>query len=298
MHREYFVMKLKTLIQMFISTSKCWDEDNVSHLAAALSYYTIFSLAPVLVICIALAGIVFGQDEVSARVIDQLGNALGNDTAVEIKMLLANIHQPSTNVYASILGGITLIWGTLGLFNELQNSFNVVWKVKPKPNLSWRTILKNRLFSFTIVLGVSFLLLVSLLFSAFLKATADHIYHLVPRASDAWLIMDFLISTGGITFLFALIFKVVLDVVIKWRDVGLGAFVTALLFTLGKFLLGIYLAKSNIATSFGAAASLIIILVWVYYSAQILLFGAEFTKVYAHTCGSRIRSKDIARRIK
>ncbi len=291
-------MKKNTVSYLVITTFKQWSQDNVSHLAAALSYYTIFSLAPVLVICIAVAGIVFGEDMVSNRIIDQISGTLGNESALEIKMLMENIRKPSTNILASVLGGLILIWGSLGLFSELQNCFNVIWNVKPKPGRTWRDILKDRFFSFAIVLGVGFLLLASLLFSAFLKVIIDHVYYFMPFAANFWLVVDFFFSIAGITILFALIFKILPDVILKWHDVFLGAFVTALLFTLGKSLLSIYLAKSNIATSYGAAASLVIILVWVYYSAQILLFGAEFTKVYTHAFGSRGRIKKIAEPVK
>ena len=280
----------KTITRLIILTFKSWHKDQVSHLAAALAYYTIFSLAPVLVICIAIAGLVFGQDVVSSRVIAQLGDVLGNESALEIKGLIENIQKPSTNIMASILGGLTLIWGSLGLFSELQHCFDVVWKVKPTADKTWLDIVKDRFFSFTLVVGVGFLLLVSLFFSTFLKVITNHIYHLIPFA-NLWLMLDFLISIGTITILFALIFKILPDVTLQWRDVFLGAFVTALLFTLGKSVLSIYLVKSNIMTSYGAAASLIVILIWVYYSAQILLLGAEFTKVYTHELGSQEKVK-------
>lgn len=156
--------KVKTFLHLLVLTFKNWSNDQVSHLAAALSYYTIFSLAPILIICIAIAGFAFGADIVSTRVLHQIGNALGGESALEIQMLIDNIRKPSTNILASILGGLTLLWGCLGLFSELQNCFNVIWKVKPKENRSWLDIIKQRFFSFTIVLGVSFVLLVSLLF--------------------------------------------------------------------------------------------------------------------------------------
>ena len=278
---------IQTVSDLISATFREWNKDQVSHLAAALSYYTIFSLAPILVIFIAIAGLAFGQEVVSSRILEQIGAALGQESALEIKMLIEGFHKPTNNLLASVLGGITLLWGSIGIFSELQNCFNVVWKVKPKVHPTWLDVIKNQFFSFTVVLGVGFLLLVSLLFSAVLEAITDHLHAFMPLATTLWLAFDFFISISGITFLFALIFKILPNLKLKWRDVFLGAFVTALLFTLGKALLSIYLAKSNIATSFGAAASLIVILVWVYYSAQILLLGAEFTKVYTHEYGSK-----------
>lgn len=285
---------MKTLLNLFVQTFKNWHEDSVSHLSAALSYYTFFSLAPVLVVFITVLGVVIEQNTVIAIVIDQINSAFGQGTGAEIKMLMDNIKNHSTNTFATIFGILILIWGSTGLFGELQYCFNAIWKVKPKPNRKWYDIIKDRFFSFAMLLVVGFLLLISLLISAFLSTIAEHIHHYLPLTAYIWIILDFFISTTVITFLFSVIFKVLPDVILKWHDVFLGAFITAILFGIGKILLSIYLAKSNITTIYGAAASLIILLIWVYYSTQILLWGAEFTKVYAHQFGSHIKPKKIA----
>jgi membrane protein len=292
-------MKFKVIKELLISTSKQWNDDNISHLSAALSYYTVFSLAPLLVICITIGGFAFGHDYIAAKIMGKIGEALGQATADQLLIIIKNIEKPSaTSFLTKSLGVLTLIWGAIGFLGELQNCFNTIWGVQPKSGRHWYQIIKDRFLSFALVLGICFLLLVSLLFSTFITSMSNHLHRLMPMGGYLWVLVDFSISTLAITGLFAVIFKILPDVILKWRDVLLGAFLTALLFSLGKFILTIYFSKTSIATSFGAAASIIIILVWVYYSTQILLLGTAFTKAYTYEFGSQLKPKQIAKHVK
>jgi membrane protein len=280
-------MRMESSWDLVKTTMAQWSDDKVSRLAAALSYYTIFSLAPLLIICISITGLIFRKDAVEGQVLAQLGGLLGQQSALEIQTMIASVSsRPSSGMIASIIGIFTLIIGVSGLFGELQDSFDTIWGVKPKTGRSILDILQDRFLSFTMILGIGFLLLSSLLFSALLTAIGGHLSSIMPAITLLWLIIDFIISIFVTAILFALIFKILPDVILEWRDVWLGAFVTSLLFTIGKFALVIYLGTSQIASTYGAAGSLIVILIWVYYSAQILLIGAEFTKVFTKKYGS------------
>jgi membrane protein len=269
-----------------------WKEDKASRLSAALAYYTIFSLAPLLIIVIAITGLFWQQQAVQQQVMGQIQSLVGADGAKFVSDLLTSASNPAKGIIATIVGIITLLFGALGVFNELHNSLNVIWEVEEeKPKGFLQTIKKviiDRFLSFTMVLGIGFLLLVSLVISAGVSAVQTTIGTLIPLSEIILQIINLVISIGVITVLFALIYKFLPDAEIAWRDVGLGAFVTAILFSLGKFLIGLYLGNSAIASSFGAAGSLVLLLVWIYYSAQILFFGAEFTEVYANNYGSKI----------
>jgi membrane protein len=241
---------------------------------------------------IAVAGLVGGHAAAESQVMAQIEDLLGAKGREFIQGMIQSASQPSTGVTATIIGAVTLLFGALGVFGELQNSLNTIWEVKPKPAKSFvdgvKRFVINRLLSFTMVLGIGFLLLASLVISAALSALGEYIGTRWPFA-DFWLeLMNFLISFVVITFLFAMIFKFLPEINIPWKDVWLGAAVTSALFSLGKFLIGFYLGRSEVGNTFGAAGSLAILLIWIYYSAQILFFGAEFTQVYANKYGSRI----------
>jgi membrane protein len=269
-----------------------WKEDKASRLSAALAYYTIFSLAPLLIIVIAITGLFWQQQAVHQQVMNQIQGLVGVEGAKFVSNLLTSAGNPARGITATIIGIITLIFGALGVFNELHNSLNIIWNVKeeePKSFLgSVKNIIFDRFLSFTMILGIGFLLLVSLVISAGLSAAQKTLGNAFPLSEFIWQIVNLVVSIGVITLLFALIYKVLPDAEIAWRDVWLGALVTAVLFSLGKFLIGLYLGNSAIASSFGAAGSLVLLLIWIYYSAQILFFGAEFTQVYANTYGSKI----------
>jgi membrane protein len=283
---------IKNLPNLFKLTYQGWKEDNASRLSAALAYYTVFSLAPMLIIAIAVAGLLWQREAVQEQVLSQIGGLVGEQGRVFISDLLESASRPAQGIVATVIGIITLIFAALGLFNELHNSLNTIWDVQEgKAQNFWqgiKQVVVNRFLSFTMILGIGFMLLVSLVISTGISALGTWIGGVLPFHEIVLQIINLVISIGIITVLFALIFKVLPDAEIAWRDVWMGAFVTAVLFSIGKTLIGMYLGSSAVANSFGAAGSLVLLLLWVYYSAQVLLFGAEFTQVYANTLGSKI----------
>ncbi len=289
---------IKNLPSLVKKTYQGWKEDNGSRLAAALTYYTVFSLAPMLIIAIAVAGLIWQRQAVQNQVLTQVQGLIGAQGKGFISSLLDSASKPAQGIFATILGIVTLIFGALGVFNELHNSLNTVWDVPEKKIVGlWNSIKEvvvNRFLSFTMVLGIGFMLLVSLVISTGISALGNWIGTLLPFQEVILQIINLLISIVILTIFFALIFKVLPDADIAWRDVWVGAFVTAILFSIGKTLIGLYLGSSAVGTTFGAAGSLVLLLLWVYYSAQILFFGAEFTQVYANTLGSRIVSEGQA----
>lgn len=266
-----------------------WDRDHVSSLAAGLAYYTLLSLAPLVVIAIAIAGFVFGEDAARDRIGDELGAVVGAEAARAIQEVVKRAQAPAAGITSTIIGVVVLFVGASGVFGELQSSMNTVWNVKPKPGRGVMGIVKDRFFSFTMVLGVAFLLLVSTILTAALAAVGRYLGSALPGGEVLWQLLNFALALAVVTALFALIFKIVPDIEIAWKDVWVGAFVTAVLFSLGKFLIGLYLGKSSISSAYGAAGSLVVLVIWVYYSAQILLLGAEFTQAYAQRFGSHVR---------
>lgn len=280
--------RLKTLFTLFKETFQEWNEDKAPRLAAALAYYTAFSITPLLIVVIAIAGLVAGQDAVRGRLQYQIADAVGVQAAGAIQDMLANFNQPSSNLLATVIGIVTLLLGAAGLLGQLQDALNTVWEVAPKPNQGLLATLRQRFISFTMVLGIGFVLMVSLVVSAVVSAVGSLIAVHLPGQETLLQVVNLVISFGVITLLFAAIYKVLPDVNISWRDVWMGAAVTALLFTIGKYLLGLYLGSSSVASGYGAAGSFVLLLLWIYYSAQILLFGAEFTQVYARRYGTRI----------
>jgi membrane protein len=271
-----------------------WKDDKASRLSAALAYYTIFSLAPMLLIILAVTSIFWSRDAVQIQVLNQVEGLVGAEGRTFMSDLLTSASSPARGILGTIIGIVTLVFGALGVFNELHNALNTIWEVEEEEQTESgfiegiKKILFGRLLSFGMILGIGFLLLVSLVISAGLSAVQETVGNAIPLSEILLQILNLVISIGVITVLFALIFKFLPDAEIAWRDVWLGAFVTALLFSLGKFLIGLYLGNSTVGSSFGAAGSLVLLLLWIYYSAQILLFGAEFTQVYANKFGSKI----------
>lgn len=280
------------MFSLLKETFREWREDGAARLAAALAYYMIFSLAPLLVLIIAIAGLVGGREAAQTQTMAQVEDLLGSDGREFVQGMIESASKPSTGLLAALVGAVTLLFGALGVFGELQNSLNTIWEVKPKPAKGFLDGIKrfvvDRLLSFTMVLGIGFLLLSSLVISAALSALGEYIGARWPLA-DIWLeLINFVISFVVITLLFGMIFKFLPEVNIAWKDVWLGAAFTSVLFTLGKFLIGLYLGRSEVGNTFGAAGSLAILLIWIYYSAQILFLGAEFTQVYSNRYGSKI----------
>ncbi len=286
--------RLKTIFSLLRTTFQEWNEDKAPRLAAALAYYTAFSIAPLLIVAISIAGLVFGEEAVQGRIRYQIDGLVGSQAAGAIQEMLVNFNRPEAGTIATIIGLITLLLGAAGLFGQLQDALNTIWEVAPKPGGGILTMLRQRFISFTMVLGIGFLLMVSLVISALVTVIGDVFARYVPGQDFLLQAINFIISFAIITLLFALIYKILPDVKIAWRDVWLGAAVTSLLFVIGKLLIGLYLGNSTIGSAYGAAGSFVVLLVWIYYSAQVLLFGAEFTQVYARQHGSWVEPADNA----
>ncbi|MBA2564056.1 MAG: YihY/virulence factor BrkB family protein, partial [Gemmatimonadetes bacterium] len=281
-------MRVQALVPLLKSSFRDWQEDKASRLAAALAYYTIFAIAPLLVIAIGIAGMAFGREAAQGQVVREMQGLLGEEGARMIQETIQSAGREDRGLLATAIGVIVLLFGASGVFGQLKDGLNTIWEVAPKPGRGLLGIVKDRFASFTMVLGIGFLLLVSLGVSAWLGKLGELAGEHVPGPPILAAALHFAVSFGVITVLFAMIYKILPDVEIRWGDVWLGAAATALLFTAGKFLLGFYLGKGSAGSAFGAAGGLVILLVWVYWSAQILFFGAEFTQVYANEYGSRI----------
>jgi len=292
-------MNISTFGSLLKQTVEEWQRDKVSRLAAALAYYTTFSLAPILVIVIAVASFLFEQSAVQARILEQMQGLLGENAAGLVEEMLTQKTSGSEGLWATVVSVGLLIMGASGLFLQLQDALDTVWNVVPKKVQGQRRMIlqlvRDRLLSFSMVLVIGFLLLVSLMLSTALTAVSGLFGDVLAGWDAGWQLLNGLISFGVITLLFALIYKILPDVEVSWRDVWVGAAMTAFLFTIGKFLIGLYLGNSSVASAYGAAGSFVVLLLWIYYSAQILLFGAEFTQVYANRFGSKIRPDDHAR---
>ncbi|MEH1847925.1 MAG: YihY/virulence factor BrkB family protein [Nostoc sp.] len=281
-------MNLQAIWKLLQETFKEWSDDKASRLAAALAYYTIFSIAPLLIIVIAIAGAVFGEDAARGQIVGQIQGLVGKDGAQFIQTAIQNANKPQTGVMASIISVVVLLLGATGLFTELQDSLNTIWEVKPKPGRGINNIIRLRFLSFAMVIGIGFLLLVSLVISTGLAALVKYFGNILPGVDFLWRIVNFVLSFSITTALFGLIFKVLPDVKITWNDVFIGSVITSFLFSIGRFLLGQYLGNGSFGSTYGAAGSLVVLLAWVNYAAQILFFGAEFTQVYARRYGRGI----------
>jgi membrane protein len=263
-------------------------EDNIQRMSAALAYYTIFSLAPLLIIAIAVAGLVFGEDAARGQILGELRQLIGPDSAKAVQSMIIAAHNPVHSVLATLIGGATLLLGATGAFSEVYDALNNIWGAPKNRGSSAWTLIRARLLSFELILIVGFLLLVSLVVSATLSGIVKYADSFLPIPPAVLQMVDILFSVVVITVLFAMIFKMLPESDVDWGDVWIGAALTALLFTIGKFLIGFIIGKSVSASSYGAAGSLVIVVAWIYYSALILYFGAEFTQVYACEYGSRV----------
>jgi membrane protein len=287
--------KIRTAFTLLKNATIAFSDDNAFKLSASLSYYTIFALGPLLIIVISLSAIVYGKDVVEGRLFQQLSGLIGADAALQVQNILSNAQQTHATTLGAIIGFIVLFIGATGVFTEIQGSINFIWSVRAKPKKSWLKYLLNRLISFSLVVGLGFLLLVSLIVNALLTLLSETLTRKFPHFPVGFFnLANSLIILTVITFLFTVIYKVLPDAVIAWKDAWVGSIFTATLFLLGKFLIGYYLGKSNLGVTYGAAASVVILLAWVYYSSLILYFGAEFTKIYALHSGEGIRPKQTA----
>ena len=279
--------RVPVVLRVLWSAIRGFFADSVPRLGASLSYYTLFAIGPIIVISLAVAGAVFGPDAVRGEMVRQIDQLVGADAAEGVQSLLAAANRDKNGgIMATVLGVLTLILASTGAFLELQNSLNAIWRVKPKPGFSIKEFLGNRLRSFGLVVGIGFLLLVSLVLSAALSAFGRWLGGLGGIAV-LWRALEMLVSIGVITTLFAALYKFLPDVKLQWRDVWVGGFVTALLFTVGKTIIGVYIGNSGTASAYGAAGSVIVLLIWVYYSSQIVLLGAEFTRQWTIRNGKK-----------
>ncbi len=286
---------LKNLWQVLKATFDGFGDHKVTKLSGSLAYYTVFSMAPLLVVIISLCGIFLGQEAAEGKVYAELTGFLGKDTALQLQQIIKNASLNGKSNIAFIIGVVTLLIGATTIFGDIQDSINTIWGLKPKPKKSWIKLLQNRFLSFSVIISLGFLLLVSLSVTAVLD-TFNH--RLQARFADVsvvfFYILNQVITLAVVSLIFGVIFKVLPDAVIKWRDVAAGSIVTALLFMVGKFGISLYIGQSNVGSTYGAAGSLVVLLLWTYYSAIILYVGAEFTKAYAVAFGSEIRPAHYA----
>ncbi|MBN2006948.1 MAG: YihY/virulence factor BrkB family protein [Anaerolineae bacterium] len=274
------------LFDLIKTTLIAWRKDQASRLAAALAYYALFSIAPLLIILIAIIGLVYGERAAQDEIVYQLEGWVGRDVAMTVQTMITRVSNPASGIVASLVGVVTILFGASGLFNHVQGALNTIWHVPAPPGSGVVNFLKRRLNQFAMVFGVGALLLLSVFTDAVLAAIAKYF-----ALGNPFNLRSSLISLGTVTLLFAVIYKVLPDLKIAWRDVIVGAAVTSLLFTAGKTLIGLYLGRSGVGSAYGAAGSLVALLVWIYYSAQIFLLGAEFTHVFAQKYGSLRFSK-------
>jgi membrane protein len=270
-------------------TAESWSDNHAARLAAALAFYAVLSLAPLLVLAIAIAGWFFGEDAARGQIAGQLAGIVGEKAGEGIQTLLQHAREPDQSAFGSILGGIVLLIGASGVFGELQAALNQIWEVEPRPGRGIKGFLRDRVFSFSLVLGVAFLLLVSLVVSAVLSVMGRYFSSNLPGGEVLWQLLNFGISLAVLASLFALLLRVVPDIEVPWKGIWPGAAVTALLFTAGKFALGLYLGRASVSSPYGAAGSVVVLVIWVYYAAQIMFLGAEFTRAYVRARGMEIK---------
>lgn len=272
-----------------------FGDDKVTKLSASLAYYTGFSLAPLLVVIIAICGFFFGREAVQGTIDNQIQSFIGADAAKQVQDMIKNAAVSGKGTISTIIGVITLLIGATSIFGEVQDSINSIWGLKPKPKVGFMKTIQNRLLSFGLIGSLGFLLLVSLAATAVVEGLGDRLKAVLPDVTVVvFYIINLALNIGVVTTLFAVIFKVLPDAKIKWKDIWPGAIATSLLFLIGKFAISLYISKTNVGSTYGAAGSLAVIFVWIYYSAIILYFGAEFTKAYALNKGARIIPNEYA----
>jgi membrane protein len=286
---------LKGLWDVLKDSFKGFGDDKVTKLSGSLAYATVFSMAPLLIMIISLAGIFLGREAVEGKIYGQLAGFVGHDTAIQLQDMIKHASLAGKSKIAAIIGGISLIFGATAVFAEIQDSINSIWGLKAKPKKGWLNFIRNRLLSFSLIATLGFLLLVSLGISALVEALNDRLKAHFPDVTVViFYILNILVTLIITAVIFGVVFKVLPDAKVKWKDIWIGAIATAILFMLGKFAISFYISKSNVGSTYGAAGSLVILLLWVYYSSIILYFGAEFTNAYALKFGSKIMPNDYA----
>lgn len=291
--------RLKSAGSLFKNSTAAWISDNASMLSGSIAYSTVFSIAPLLIIAVAIASFAFGEQASRGEVHRAIQGLIGPDGATAIQtMIHASAKKPGMGTFATIVSTIVLIIGASSAFSQLQAALNLIWKVEVKPKHMVWALVRQRLLTFGMVLVIGFFLLVSLLLTAALTAVGTYLQNLLPGGATFWMIANSVFSFGVVTALFAAIYKILPDAKLRWSDVWVGAAMTAALFTIGKLLIGLYIGHSSMASSYGAVGSLVVFLVWVYYSSAILLFGAEFTREWTHrNRDSAVRPADYAKKI-
>src|SRR5512134_3191861 len=288
------LMSVAVFLRLFGTAALAWWDDDCTRLGASLAYYTLFAIAPVLLVATAIAGMVFGAEAVRGEIVGQLDQLVGREGAHAVQSLLEGASQRRAGIVATVVGSFAFVVAATGAFLELQAALNTIWRVKPKPGVNLRAFVLDRLRSFGLVVAIGFLLMVSLAVSAALAALSGSLARRSPSIPLVWNAVNVLVSLVVTTALFALLYRFLPDVHLRWRDVTTGAFVTAVLFTIGQQFIGLYLGQSSVASSYGATGSVMILLLWVYYSCQILLFGAEFTRAYAMRQGTQPAPESFA----
>jgi membrane protein len=290
-NKQVFKNSITILKEAFMGFSN----DNAMKFSAALAYYTVFSLAPLLMLLISLTSVFFGREAIQGQLFSEINGLIGNQAAKQLQDIIKNLEMSGKTTMSVIIGSVTLIIGASSIFSEIQDSINIIWRVKPKPGSGWKKFIKNRLLSYSLIIVLGFLLVVSLIINGALLAMSNTLKGYFP---DITVILfnslNVIVSFIVITALFSVIFKVLPDVKIDWKHVRIGAFFTACLFMIGRFLIGIYIEKTSAGSAYGAAGSLIVILVWVYYTSVILYFGAEFTQAYLNFTKAKIKPEDYA----
>jgi len=287
----------KELFSYLKESFKEWQSDDAFRQSASLAYYAIFSLPALLIIVINVASVVWSEQYIQQQVTEQLGSMLGADAAEQIQTMISNSKKQGNSILSIIIGVATLIFGATGVFYQLQKSLNDAWEVEQDPDSGIMEVAKSRITALGLVVAIGFLLIVSLVVTTAISAMSGWIQQQLPNFPVfVFYIFQVMLSLGILTVLFAIMFKVLPDAKVEWRSVWVGALLTAILFTIGKFLIGFYIGKTDPASTFGAAGSIIIIMLWVYYSGLILIFGAEFTQVYARNKGHRLQPSSHARR--
>jgi len=288
----------KRIHTVFLYTRQVFMEfsaDNILKYSASLAYYTVFSIAPLLVIITTLSGIFFGQEAVKGEVYSQLNGLVGSAAAIQIQDTIKKIHLTGNNFFASVVSIIVLLIGATSIFGEVQDSLNKIWGLRVKTKKTWWKLILTRLLSFSLILSICFIIVASLILNIILSSFGNFLNRYIHNFNVYFIeVMDTTLSLVVTSFLFSLMFKILPDAKIRWKDVFFGGFITAVFFTLGKFAIGFYLGKSNLTTLYGAAGSIIIIMLWVYYSSIILYLGAEFTKVHANLYGRKIQPNEYA----
>jgi len=293
--RQFLGLRGAEIGALLKKTFNAWIDDNATRLGASLAFYTMLSLAPLLIVVVAVAALAFGQKAAQGQLIWEIQDLVGKEGALAIQGLIQSAYSPAAGTTATVLGVLTLVFGASGVVAELRDALNIIWHVPSAATFSslrgFLRLIRERFYLFGLILGVGFLLLVSLALNAAIATLGSLFGSLLPASESLLHLAVFLISFLVITFLFAAIYKFLPDVRLQWSDVMVGACFTSLLFTVGKQLIGIYLGKASFGSAYGAAGSLVIVLVWVYYSAQLFFFGAVFTKIYTETFGSRLDTR-------